>query len=227
VSRGGVSKRDAAAALAVDLAVGVVTQALFSLAAAVALARLRVGSRPSGAAPIVIGGLAASAAVALGVAFLRWGAPRVAARAVARRPDGRWARLAGGAEALEEALSSLLRRGRDLAAAFAWHLAGWTSHVGETWLFFALAGAPVSPAAALALEGMVAATRGAAFFVPAGLGVQELTVVSLSSWMGLGVEPAIALGVAKRVREAAVGVPGLLSWLLAERAARRRGRRDV
>jgi uncharacterized membrane protein YbhN (UPF0104 family) len=121
------------------------------------------------------------------------------------------------------ALALLLRGGRrpGWAAALAWHLAGWLSQVGETWLVLALAGVPASWRSALVLESLSATARALAFVVPGGIGVQEGALVALGRMPGVGVptEAALLLGLVKRLREAAVGAPGLVAWTLLARPA--------
>ena len=53
-----------------------------------------------------------------------------------------------------------------------------------------------------------------AFAVPGALGVQEGGYVMLGRVVGLGPETALALSLAKRVRELVLGVPGLIAWQL-------------
>ncbi|HVR03619.1 MAG TPA: hypothetical protein VMT47_15890, partial [Polyangia bacterium] len=74
---------------------------------------------------------------------------------------------------------------------------------------------------ALAIEGVASAARGAAFFLPAGIGIQEITIVSIGRWLGLETDLCVALGIAKRARELALGVTGLLAWLAVETSSRR------
>jgi hypothetical protein len=64
---------------------------------------------------------------------------------------------------------------------------------------------------------MATVARGAAFFVPSGLGVQDVTIVSMSRLVGVDMETAVALGIAKRARELLVGAPGLVAWFFARR----------
>lgn len=110
-------------------------------------------------------------------------------------------------------MTSLLARERAIVQAVAWHLVAWVSQVGETWLLLSLFGAPVSFRAAFAIESLTVAARGAAFFIPSGVGVQEVTLISMCRLVGVDMELAIALGIAKRAREIAMGVPGLLVWM--------------
>jgi glycosyltransferase involved in cell wall biosynthesis len=75
----------------------------------------------------------------------------------------------------------------------------------------------VSWAAALAIESLAAAARGAAFVVPGGIGVQEGALVAVSAAFGIAVPTALALGIIKRGRELLVGAPALVAWGVAER----------
>jgi uncharacterized membrane protein YbhN (UPF0104 family) len=54
--------------------------------------------------------------------------------------------------------------------------------------------------------------RHLAFVVPAGLGVQEATLVLFGHALGISSELALAVSMAKRVREVLCGLPSLLSW---------------
>ena len=129
----------------------------------------------------------------------------------------RWKGLARGAARLDEALRRLLRRRGQVGAAFAWHLAGWFSHVVETWMVLALLGAPIGWREALVVESVTATLRAAAFFVPGGLGVQEATLLGICRHLGMPAEAALALGVCKRLREIVVGLPGIAAWAFSER----------
>jgi hypothetical protein len=56
--------------------------------------------------------------------------------------------------------------------------------------------------------------RAGAFAVPGALGVQEGGYVMLGRVVGIGPEIALALSLAKRVRELVLGIPGLIAWQL-------------
>jgi len=73
-----------------------------------------------------------------------------------------------------------------------------------------LLGHPVSWLAALLLESLGQAIRGAAFAVPGALGVQEGGYLLLAPLAGLPPDAALALSLAKRAREILLGLPGLL-----------------
>jgi putative membrane protein len=228
VSSHGVPRADATVAMAADFVTGLVTQIVFAAAGAFALARFvrpEIGGLRTWAE--LIAGLAVVTIAVVAASFIfHVGAARAAARHItdSKIHEG-WGRLAGGIDRFNRAGRALLARRRALAAAFGWHLAGWFSQVGETWLLLGLFGVPVSLDVAFTLESLTAAARGAAFFVPSGVGVQEVTILSMARLLGVEMEPAVALGIAKRAREVATGVPGLLAWLLAQKG-RLRGRKD-
>jgi putative membrane protein len=214
----------AAAAMIADIAVGTLTQGLFGIAGLLAFAE-DLGGGP--VRSIALGSLLLLGAAVVLLGLLHVGAGRVLARVpFAGRLGTRAKTLAGGIAATDAGMKALTRRPDALVASAGWHLAGWFSHVGETWLVLALCGARVSWTAALAIESLSATARAAAFFVPGGIGVQEGMVLYLCRRLGVPLEQALALGLVKRFREIAVGLPGLVAWALAERSplARRRAR---
>jgi len=191
-----------------------------------------------GAAALVIagGGAALGGALLGAIGVIAAGAVLVAAL-LASGPLGRLARLieraaggaplaalAGGAERMDAELAMLLRRRSRAAAAALWRLGGWLVGAGEVWLALWLLGIDAGPLEALAFEALGQALRTAAFAVPAGIGVQEGGYVLIGGALGIGPEAALALSLVKRMRELALGVPGLIAWQLAEgaRAWRRR-----
>jgi len=52
--------------------------------------------------------------------------------------------------------------------------------------------------------------------VPTGLGVQEAGLVVFGHVVGISGEMALAVGMVKRIRELAWGIPMLISWQWAE-----------
>jgi uncharacterized membrane protein YbhN (UPF0104 family) len=54
--------------------------------------------------------------------------------------------------------------------------------------------------------------RAVAFMVPGALGVLEASYIVFGGLFGLSAETALALSLSKRVRELALGVPGLMVW---------------
>jgi putative membrane protein len=116
------------------------------------------------------------------------------------------------ASALDAAVRALYRRPSAVAAGAAWHLVSWTVGAGEVWLALRFLGHPVGIEQALLLESLGQAVRTAAFVVPGALGIQEGGYLVLGTALGLAPQTALALSLAKRVREVVLGVPGLIVW---------------
>jgi putative membrane protein len=234
LARSGVPGAEAGAAMVGDFATGVATQIVFVILGLAALAARGENGSNDIVRPMTVG-LVLLVVLVIGLwDVLRLGARRIASRLrrwpAIVKPLGAGAHAPGGALRLEAAVRDLLGRRRALAKAFAWHLVGWLSQVGETLLVLSLAGAAVSLPAALAVESLSGSARALAFFVPGGLGVQEGAVVLLCRQVGVPAEAALTLGLVKRLRELVVGFPGLVAWVIAERhtpaALRARWRRQ-
>jgi putative membrane protein len=108
-------------------------------------------------------------------------------------------------------------RGR-LARAMIWQLAGLIGGCSETWLALRWLGHPLSLAGSVALESFTLAARSLIFVAPSGLGVQEAGLVALGQVLGLGTDLALALSLAKRMREILFGLPALAAWQWMTRA---------
>jgi putative membrane protein len=212
----------AGATVLVDLTLATITQVVFSIAGVAALLTLS-GDGSGLAARIAIGVtvfavlIAAFLAIQLGAPLRRLAGllgPMVGERTRDRMLHN--ARLADGM------LTAIYARRNPLIVSALWRLAGWLVGAGEFWLGLRFLGHPIGIVAALMLESLVQAARSAAFVVPAGLGVQEATLVGLCATIGVPSEAALALSLLKRSRELLLGVPGLVAWTLLERQGRRR-----
>jgi putative membrane protein len=126
--------------------------------------------------------------------------------------------LSDGAAALDRELRACLSRGGSLAFAGILQLVAFLSASFEVWFALRLFGHPVDVRAAVMLESMTQAMRHVAFIVPAGLGVQEAGFVLFGHALGISSELALAVSMAKRMREVLCGVPALVSWQLREAA---------
>ncbi|MEE9301934.1 MAG: lysylphosphatidylglycerol synthase domain-containing protein [Alphaproteobacteria bacterium] len=214
----------AGALVVVDLTVGVFVQALFTLIG-LALLFAHYGDD---------GGIATNAAVGAGLFLFvvggfylaqRRGLFRLLARFIEWAAGERaWFDLAGGAARLEQATFALYRRRRAILANGVWQLSGWIVGTGEVWLVLYFMGAPVSLVDALLLESLGQAVRAAGFLVPGALGIQEGGYLLVGAVLGVAPEAALALSLAKRVREILLGLPALLAWQVIEgrRLVRRR-----
>ena len=139
---------------------------------------------------------------------------RVANRFAGKRD---WSAWASRAEAIDHAIQGIYSRGGGVAASFFLSLVGWLVGTGEVYLILLFLGHPVSWLAALLLESLGQAIRGAAFAVPGALGVQESGYLLLAPLAGLPPDAALALSLAKRAREILLGLPGLLYLHFRER----------
>jgi len=218
LARAGLDATLAWASVAVSVTVLVATQVVFTcLGLAVLL--------------VHVGGGDLGIVVAVGTAVM---ALAVAAFVVVQR-RGLFAGLGGGVErllgrrdawrvaergaAIDARVRELYSDRRKLAASGAWHLAGWILGAGETWLALRFLGHPIDWTTAITIESLGEAVRTVSFPVPAGLGVQEGGFVLIGGLFGLTPGVSVALSLAKRVRELALGVPGLVVWQLESAAS--------
>jgi hypothetical protein len=129
--------------------------------------------------------------------------------------------LAGRSVQLDAAIRELWADRPRVLTTLAWQVTGMVSGSLETWLALRWLGHPVPFGAAVALESLTMTVRNFVFLVPAGLGVQEASLVGFGALLGVNGEIAMALSLAKRMREILFGVPALLSWYWVE------GRREL
>ncbi len=120
--------------------------------------------------------------------------------------------LSEGAASLDRELRAYFHRGWTVLLAGVLQLAALISGAFEIWFALRLFGHPVSAGTALALESMTQAVRHVAFVVPAALGVQEAGLVLFGHALGISGELALAVSMAKRMREILCGLPSLVSW---------------
>jgi putative membrane protein len=216
----GMPMQDAAAAITVSTTLQTVAQILFALLG-VALLGAQAGHFSEHA--LRVSSLVASGflAVQIGGFYLlqRRGFFSKLIRAANRFAGKRdWSQWVSRAEAIDLAIQGIYGRGSGVAASFFLSLVGWLVGTGEVYLILVLLGHPVSWLAALLLESLGQAIRGAAFAVPGALGVQEGGYLLLAPLAGLPADAALALSLAKRAREILLGLPGLLYLHFWERA---------
>jgi putative membrane protein len=120
--------------------------------------------------------------------------------------------LTVSAASLDREVRASLRRGRSLWLSGALQFAAFVSGSFEIWFALRLFGHPVDVRAALVLESMMQAMRHLAFFIPAALGVQEGALMLFGQAFGISGELALAVSMAKRMREVLCGLPSLISW---------------
>jgi putative membrane protein len=201
-----------AASVAVDFCLSLFAQILFTLLGFVLLARF---GDSAGWWPVVL-----SAALVPAFAALSW---ELLVRRRLLSAAERWVRrlgqhrLAAMLAALGTALGLIATSRAALALSLTLHLTSLFGHAGELWLTLYLMGTSTGVAEAVLLESLSLAARSAAFLIPSGWGAQEAALIALATLTGLPAETGLALGLVKRAREFALGVPGLAVWAIAGR----------
>lgn len=134
-------------------------------------------------------------------------------RLAAKLPNGdRLLAFIGDPGLLDGEIRALYRRRTDLVRCGVWQMAGFFMGAGETWFILYLLKHEIPFGAAIMIESLSQALRSATFFVPAGIGVQEASLVLLGGVAGLSLEVATILSLAKRFRDVVFGLPVLVSW---------------
>lgn len=138
--------------------------------------------------------------------------------ALLRRIEDGLSRLTGlgvlgtSAASLDTLVRVSLRRVPRVLISGAVQLLAMLSGSFEVWFALRLFGHPVDFSAATIMESLTQAVRHVAFLIPAGLGVQEFTLLVLGGALGVSGELALAVSLIKRAREIVCGIPALLSW---------------
>lgn len=203
----GVSWRDAIASLVRKRACVVATNGLWILAL------VGLGSRSETAMSTPLGNelttLLVTAAVGLALAGL------IALALV--DPTARTLRLRDGTPLPEDGGGALpsRRSAAALGLTAALLLAQWALDASETWLALRLVDVHAAPVEAAVLESSGALARALAFFVPAGLGVQDASYLTVAQSLGLDLAagPRAAFVVLKRARDIGLVLAGLIAAL--------------
>ncbi|HWK35228.1 lysylphosphatidylglycerol synthase domain-containing protein [Sphingomonas sp.] len=204
LARRGTPLPAAVAANMVDLSVETGTQALFTI---LCVALLVAGPHGGEALPLAIGLAAAGASVAIAFAVAqRFGLFALIERGVARWTRGR--DLAG----LHDAVVALYGRPGPLARSSSLHLASWLLGGLEIYAALHALGIDASLREAIVIEGLAQAVRSVGFLVPGALGVQEGGYLLIGAMFGIAAPQALALALIRRIRELALGLPGLALW---------------
>jgi putative membrane protein len=210
----GVPGAQAAASMVVDVTVGVTTQLMFVLAGlGLLLMRSTEHSVLLLAWAVLICTAILFAAVTAFVVFQHRGLFLGSAKLTRRLLPEQW--LSGwiaGASAIDDAVVAAYRSGRPILRASVLQLMGWTASAGEVWLVMQALGQPLGVIDAFILESLGSGVRAAAFMVPGALGVLEASFVLFGALFGLSADAALAISLSKRVRELALGLPGLFVW---------------
>ena len=222
----GLGTATSVASIVVDTTLGIATQFLVTIAALALLA-----SEIQDAAIIARISLGVALAIPVVAALLL--IQRIGFFELLRRArhflvgDRDWDLLAGGPLRVDRAVRMLYRRRRRILVCCLFQSLAWMSGAGEIYLFLLVLGHPVTLTDAFILEALAQAVASAAFVVPGALGVQEGSFLLFGQILGLSPETALALALARRVRDLVIFLPPLLLWQAIEgrRLLRGGGRR--
>lgn len=204
----------AAASVVVDLTVEAVTQVVFTFMGLGVLATLADGRD---LLPwLALGALVAALLIGGFFWVQRRGLFAWLEVALKKAGTGAIGNSLGRLDGLHDTIQMLYADTGRLALAGAYHLACWLVGIAETWLALYFMGHRVSWMDALFLESLGEAIRGAAFFIPGQLGVQEGGYMLLGQAIGLAPGTGLALSLIKRARVLLLGVPALATWQLVE-----------
>jgi len=219
----GMPLRTATAAIIVDVTIGIVTKVFYIVAAAILL--VAATGRSDLARPALVAVVTGTLAVSGFYAAQRMGIFRLSAMLASRlaRSPG-WNSLVQGGEAIDQTIRVLYARRGGVAACYLFWVLSWIIASGEIWIALRVLGLRPSFSTAVILESGSLAIRGAAFLVPGALGVQEGGYILLGNLLGISGDMALALSLLRRVRELALGIPGLVVWQLIEAGRLWRGR---
>jgi len=211
----GSSLATAAGTVLVDLTLGVFTQAAFTLLGLALL--VRATGQKNFVGPTIIGTIVGVAAVGGFYFVQRRGMFRFLARMIAKLANSpEWQSLVQGGETLDQTVRGLYARRKAVIACCAWTIVSLVAGSGEIWIALHALNLQATLANALILQSMVLTIRSAAFAVPSGLGVQETGYYFVGQLLGIPDYLAVTLALIARVRELAIGIPGVICWQLIE-----------
>jgi glycosyltransferase 2 family protein len=218
----GVGGGRAVASVLVDLTVQVSTQFVFTL---IGLGALALTAGDSRTIRLVTVSLLISAPALLGFyLFQRVGLVRIAEALLPGLVRARPWISSEGIKELGTSLRASYGARPALSLSFAWHLGAWCLGVVEIWIALTCMGMHPDWGECLVLESLGQAVRSADFAIPGVMGVQEGGFLVIGGLYGIKPESSLGLSLVKRVPDFAIGVPGLVAWLLLEANNRSRVR---
>src|SRR6516162_11091215 len=130
--------------------------------------------------------------------------------------DEKWRALVGKSGELDKALQRVYSRTGSVAACCIVTMISFVTGSGEVWIGLHAIGVPATFEKALILECVGQGIQTALCLVPGALGVREGGYVVVGGLLGIPGDAAFALALIRRVREFAIGVPGLLALQFVE-----------
>jgi putative membrane protein len=213
--RRGVPLGLAGGSVTVDLTMEMMSQIVFTL---LGLALLVPGLNEPRVALWTVAGLGlAVAVILLFISAQRFGIFHLIERGLIKLAERgpTWTSL-GDIAGLHRSIEALYASPARLARASGHHFVSWLLGGLEVMLALHMVGVSVDWRQGLIIESLGQALRAVGFVVPASLGVQEGGYVLICGLLGISPQAAIELSLLKRIREVALGVPGLVVWHIIE-----------
>jgi putative membrane protein len=201
------------ASFVVDMTTEMAAQLVFTLfGLAMMVTMLAAGGHAASLRPLILGGTAVMTAVMILFFAGQRPALGLAGRIAQHFLPGSEAAMTGVTDELRRIYT---RRWR-VVLGFVLNLAAWIGTAVGSWIVLRMMGSDISIWSALSLESLIFTLRSVAFAVPGAIGVQEATYVLAAPLFGLAPETALALSLAKRARDLAIGLPTLIAWQVGE-----------
>jgi putative membrane protein len=211
----GIAKPRVYASMIADMTTEMASQLLFTFFGLAAMASLLLGKHGAALRPAVLGATAALIAIMALVVFGQRPLLTLASKLARRVLPA----AAIGLGAVDVELRRIYAHRRHIALSFLFNLAGWAGSAAGAWILLRLIGVPLPLLWVLAIESLIFTVRSVAFAVPGAIGFQEAAYVLVGPLFGLPPETALALSLAKRARDVAIGLPALLAWQALEARA--------
>ena len=204
------------ASFVVDLTTEMAAQLVFTLfGLAMMVSMLLEGGNAVALRPLILGGTAVMAAGMVMFFTAQRPALGLAGRIAQHFLPGSVVAMTG----ITDEMRRIYGQRRRAALGFALNLAGWTATAIGSWIVLLMMGAHISIWSALSIESLIFTLRSIAFAIPGAIGVQEAAYALAGPLFGLPAEAALALSLAKRARDVALGLPTLLAWQVSEARA--------
>jgi putative membrane protein len=213
LTRTGVPLPDACASVVVELLITMASEFFFVMAGILCLIEVS-GAVDAGTLLLVSLSLSLPVIIAFGL-LLRHGSTFERLHGMARRlfsGSAIWAEASARGAETDNAIRLLFRSPGRLLRSWIWQYFSMFVGCLETWAALHWLIGDNHFLHALIFESLSRAARQIMFFVPAGLGVQELSFVAIGHLLGISGEAALAVSLAKRMSEILYGIPALLSW---------------
>ena len=91
---------------------------------------------------------------------------------------------------------------------------GWLGGAFEIYIFLLIIGFEPKVIDVIIIESFSGIIRAVAFFIPAGIGIQELAFIIVGDFVGLNPEISFTIAIGRRIREVLVGLPAIITWFL-------------